>query len=98
RPRFTTVEWVAEHTMCYQVNVNGTCVTRRQDNNMINGTKLLNMTKISRGKRDGILKVEKDRMVIKAGIIDFRGVWITFKRAKQLASQYGLIDTLYPLL
>ncbi|KAI9006550.1 transcription regulator HTH, apses-type DNA-binding domain-containing protein [Phycomyces nitens] len=97
RPRFTTVEWVDECTLCYQVNVNGTCVTRRQDNDMINGTKLLNMANISRGKRDGILKFEKDRMVIRGGIIDFRGVWITFDRAKQLASQYSLTDTLYPL-
>jgi hypothetical protein len=45
------------------------------DNDMINGTKLLNVTGISRGKRDGILKNEKARVVVKVGSMHFKGVW-----------------------
>ena len=45
------------------------------DNEMINGTKLLNVVGMSRGKRDGILKNEKDRVVIKVGAMHLKGVW-----------------------
>lgn len=45
------------------------------DNNMINGTKLLNVAQMSRGKRDGILKNEADRSVIKVGSMHLKGVW-----------------------
>lgn len=42
---------------------------------MINGTKLLNVTGMSRGKRDGILKNEKVRVVVKVGPMHLKGVW-----------------------
>lgn len=49
-----------------------------QDNNMINGTKLLNVAGMSRGKRDGILKSEKARAVVKVGAMHLKGVWYSF--------------------
>lgn len=99
RPRITTSLWDDEGTVCYQVDVRGICVARRQgnnnsnnnnnriytltslslshfsDNDMINGTKLLNVTGMSRGKRDGILKNEKGRVVVKVGAMHLKGVW-----------------------
>lgn len=45
------------------------------DNDMVNGTKLLNVAGISRGKRDGILKNEKGRVVVKVGAMHLKGVW-----------------------
>jgi hypothetical protein len=42
---------------------------------MINGTKLLNVCQMSRGKRDGILKNEKERVVVKVGAMHLKGVW-----------------------
>lgn len=45
------------------------------DNDMINGTKLLNVAQMSRGKRDGILKNEPSRAVIKVGSMHLKGVW-----------------------
>ena len=48
------------------------------DNNMINGTKLLNVAGMSRGKRDGILKSEKARAVVKVGAMHLKGVWYPF--------------------
>jgi protein SOK2 len=42
---------------------------------MINGTKLLNVVGMSRGKRDGILKNEKGRVVVKVGSMHLKGVW-----------------------
>ncbi|KAI9281038.1 transcription regulator HTH, apses-type DNA-binding domain-containing protein [Sporodiniella umbellata] len=97
RPRLTTTLWKDEGTVCYQMDIRGICVARRQDNDMINGTKLLNVTGMSRGKRDGILKNEKGRVVIKAGAMHLKGVWITFDRAKALATQFNVDDVLYPL-
>jgi hypothetical protein len=47
------------------------------DNDMINGTKLLNVAGMSRGKRDGILKSEKQRSVVKVGAMHLKGVWYT---------------------
>ncbi|KAL0084954.1 transcription regulator HTH, apses-type DNA-binding domain-containing protein [Phycomyces blakesleeanus] len=95
--KLTTTLWEDESTLCYQVDANGLCVARRQDNDMINGTKLLNVAGMSRGKRDGILKNEKGRVVVKVGAMHLKGVWITFARAKALASQFKIYDLLYPL-
>jgi hypothetical protein len=64
---------------------------------MINGTKLLNVVGMSRGKRDGILKNEKGRVVVKVGAMHLKGVWITFTRAKDLATKFKIVDILYPL-
>ncbi|ORX43182.1 hypothetical protein DM01DRAFT_1313125 [Hesseltinella vesiculosa] len=97
RPKITTSLWEDEGTVCYQVDANGICVARRQDNDMINGTKLLNVTGMSRGKRDGILKNEKGRVVVKVGAMHLKGVWVTFSRAKALAIQHNIEAVLHPL-
>lgn len=47
----------------------------RSDNHMINGTKLLNVAGMTRGRRDGILKSEKSRAVVKIGPMHLKGVW-----------------------
>ncbi|KAJ2814273.1 hypothetical protein GGI24_006444, partial [Coemansia furcata] len=59
---------------------------------MINGTKLLNVVGMSRGKRDGILKNEKGRRVVKVGPMHLKGVWIPFDRARFLAEQFKVVD------
>lgn len=45
------------------------------DNHMINGTKLLNVAGMTRGRRDGILKAEKQKNVVKIGPMHLKGVW-----------------------
>lgn len=47
----------------------------RKDNHFINGTKLLNVAGMTRGRRDGILKSEKTRHVVKIGPMHLKGVW-----------------------
>lgn len=64
---------------------------------MINGTKLLNVTGVSRGRRDGILKSEKLRHVIKIGPVHLKGVWIPFERALDFANKERITELLYPL-
>lgn len=95
--KLTTFLWYNENTICYQLYVNGIYVSRRHDNNMINGTKLLNLVGMSRGKRDGILKNEKEKIVIKIAKIHLKGVWITFSSAKSLAIKHGIEQILYPI-
>ncbi|KAG7802239.1 hypothetical protein KL944_002616 [Ogataea haglerorum] len=97
RPKITTTMWEDEKTLCYQVAANGVAVVRRADNDMINGTKLLNVAKMTRGRRDGILKAEKTRQVVKIGSMHLKGVWIPFERALAMAQREGIVDLLYPL-
>jgi len=75
KPRVTATLWEDEGTLCFQVEVRGVCVARREDNNMINGTKLLNVAGMTRGRRDGILKSEKISHVVKIGPMRLKGVW-----------------------
>lgn len=50
---------------------------------MINGTKLLNVAGMTRGRRDGILKSEKNRHVVKIGPMHLKGVWyVTFDKTE----------------
>src|ERR1700712_5562358 len=75
KPRVTATLWEDEGSLCFQVEANGVCVARREDNHMINGTKLLNVAGMTRGRRDGILKSEKTRHVAKIGPMHLKGVW-----------------------
>lgn len=97
KPKITTTLWEDEGTLCFQVEARGICVARREDNNMINGTKLLNVAGMTRGRRDGILKGEKNRHVVKAGAMHLKGVWIPYERALDFANREKIIDMLYPL-
>ena len=50
-------------------------LTDATDNHMVNGTKLLNVAGMTRGRRDGILKAEKQKHVVKIGPMHLKGVW-----------------------
>lgn len=97
KPRIATKFWEDENTVCYQVRARGVLVSRREDTNFINGTKLLNVIGMTRGKRDGILKTEKVRKVVKVGLMNLKGVWIPFERALEIARNEGIDSLLYPL-
>lgn len=98
RYRLTTSPWDDQGTFCYQVDVKGQCVARRGDSDAINGTKLLNVVGLTRGKRDGILKNQKGRVVQRVGHSHLKGVWIPFSNAQELAEKYNIADLLFPLL
>lgn len=98
RAKIEIKQWEEEKSLYFQIECKGLYVGRVQETNMVNGTKLLNVTGISRGKRDGILKNEKTRKVIKHGTMHLKGVWISYERAVILAEQYGIANLIYPLL
>ena len=56
-------------------HLRGLYLTKLLDNHFINGTKLLNVAGMTRGRRDGILKSEKTRHVVKIGPMHLKGVW-----------------------
>ncbi|CUS07297.1 unnamed protein product [Tuber aestivum] len=97
KPRVTATLWEDEGSLCFQVEAKGVCVARREDNHMINGTKLLNVAGMTRGRRDGILKSEKVRHVVKIGPMHLKGVWIPFDRALDFANKEKITELLYPL-
>ncbi|KAF7537478.1 hypothetical protein G7054_g3650 [Neopestalotiopsis clavispora] len=97
KPWVTATLWEDEGSLCFQVESRGICVARREDNHMINGTKLLNVAGMTRGRRDGILKSEKVRHVVKSGPLHLRGVWIPFERALDFANKENITEMLYPL-
>jgi protein SOK2 len=75
KPLVTASLWEDEATVCFQVEAKGVCVARREDNHMINGTKLLNVAGMTRGCRDGILKSEKAGNVVRIGPMHLKGMW-----------------------
>ncbi|UPX10406.1 uncharacterized protein EKO05_0001067 [Ascochyta rabiei] len=97
KPRVTATLWEDEGSLCFQVEAKGVCVARREDNHFINGTKLLNVAGMTRGRRDGILKSEKTRHVVKIGPMHLKGVWIPFERALEFANKEKITEQLYPL-
>ncbi|KAL0254899.1 hypothetical protein SLS55_009423 [Diplodia seriata] len=97
KPRVTATLWEDEGSLCFQVEAKGVCVARREDNHFINGTKLLNVAGMTRGRRDGILKSEKTRHVVKIGPMHLKGVWIPFERALDFANKEKITEQLYPL-
>ncbi|KAF2001323.1 hypothetical protein P154DRAFT_575048 [Amniculicola lignicola CBS 123094] len=97
KPRVTATLWEDEGSLCFQVEAKSVCVARREDNHMINGTKLLNVAGMTRGRRDGILKSEKTRHVVKIGPMHLKGVWIPFDRALEFANKEKITEQLYPL-
>jgi hypothetical protein len=52
---------------------------------------------MTRGRRDGILKSERIRHVVKSGPMQLKGVWIPFERALDFANKERITDLLYPL-
>lgn len=80
--------WLDDMVCVWWWNIMYVCSFSLLDNDMINGTKLLNVAGMSRGKRDGILKNEKGRVVVKVGAMHLKGVWWVTKQALG----YGYID------
>lgn len=97
KPRVTATLWKDEGSLCFQVEARGICVARREDNHMINGTGLLKVAGMMKDRRDGILKSEGFRHVVKMGPMHLRGVWIPFERALDLANKEQITEEMYPL-
>jgi hypothetical protein len=84
KPRVTTTLWEDEGSLCFQVEARGVCVARREDNHMINGTKLLNVAGLTGGRRGGILKSEKMRHVVKIGPLQTTRFYPSFTRTSSV--------------
>lgn len=96
----TTCHWEDESTDILQLNIGeGHILSRRIVDDFVNGTKLLNATKLlgrslTRGRRDGVLKSERRKLIIRKGCHDFRGVWyVAFYSNCSIMGSDGNADT-----
>ncbi|KAJ8655444.1 hypothetical protein O0I10_008938 [Lichtheimia ornata] len=96
-PTLAAFYWEDQSTLCYHLDVNGILVSRRHDNDMVNGTKLLNLTGISRTRRDTILRGIENGVVIRVGPLHLKGIWIPYHSALELANGYDIMDRVRPL-
>ncbi|KAF9738978.1 KilA-N domain-containing protein [Paraphaeosphaeria minitans] len=71
----TATFWEGEGTLVFHVQWEGVAMSRREDNHMILGTRLLNVAGRSRGTRDAILAVEKTKQIVETGPTLYLGVW-----------------------
>lgn len=67
--------WEDEGTLVSSVEWAGVAVPRREDNNMVSGTRLLNAAGRSRVTRDAVLAAGKTKHVVETGPTRFMGVW-----------------------
>lgn len=92
--------WEEEGTLLFHVTTgDGLKMIRREDNHMINGSKLLDAVPgMSHDKKNKILEDEKVKhAVLEAPSYDLLGTWIPFDRALDLANREGITELLYPI-
>ncbi|KAG4087467.1 hypothetical protein H8356DRAFT_1316077 [Neocallimastix lanati (nom. inval.)] len=89
-PKLILIPWEDKNTFVFQLKVGTRTLSRRIDNHTVNGTKLLNIGGLTRGRRDGILKNEKERNVIKHGPLNLKGVWIPLSRARLITEKHNI--------
>jgi len=89
-PKLILIPWEDKNTFVFQLKVGTLTLSRRIDNHTVNGTKLLNIGGLTRGRRDGILKNEKERNVIKHGPLNLKGVWIPLSRARLITEKHKI--------
>lgn len=90
--------WSTDGVFYYCMEINNISVCRRSIDSFVNGTKLLNAAKLTRGRRDGLLKKVADKFVVRNGIAPLRGVWIPLHVAQDFARMENIEDVSYPLL
>ncbi|RKP03218.1 hypothetical protein CXG81DRAFT_9775, partial [Caulochytrium protostelioides] len=90
--------WDQEKTRVFQIEVGETILSRRLDSHEVNGTKLLNIARLTRGRRDSILKNEPGRRVVKSGPMHLKGVWIGLARARVLADEFSVSEAVAQVL
>ncbi|ORX60874.1 DNA-binding domain of Mlu1-box binding protein MBP1 [Piromyces finnis] len=89
-PKLILIPWEDKQTYVFQLKIGSKTLSRRIDNHTVNGTKLLNIGGLTRGRRDGILKNEKERNVIKHGPLNLKGVWIPLSRARLITEKHKI--------
>jgi hypothetical protein len=94
--------WPEKNVLCLRVSIADTVdrgVTRRLDNNMINGSELLCAFKGATPMYpEALLNLELVKDIVRPQFLGyFHGVWIPLERALRDAHRFGIIELLYPL-
>lgn len=84
----------------YEMPVRGIPVMIRKDDGYVNATQILRSAGLPKPARTKVLEREVTRGVhekIQGGYAGSQGTWIPLDSARQLATQYGIIDECAPL-
>ncbi|KAE8192809.1 hypothetical protein A4X06_0g6169 [Tilletia controversa] len=75
----------------------GPPMTRRVDNDYVNATRLLQLTRLNPSQRARELAVQPT-IIIRGGLNNIQGTWVPLERAKELAKRYEIEQILEPIL
>lgn len=83
------------------MEVNNVAVMRRRHDSWLNATQILKVAGVDKGKRTKILEKEiqtGEHEKVQGGYGKYQGTWIQFERGVEVCRQYGVEDSLRPLL
>ena len=85
----------------YEMELHNVAVMRRRSDSWMNATQILKVAGIDKGRRTKI--IEKEILTgkyekVQGGYGRYQGTWIGYPRAREFCRQYGVEDSLRPLL
>lgn len=83
------------------MEIHGIAVMRRRSDSWLNATQILKVAGVDKGKRTKILEKEilsGPHEKIQGGYGKYQGTWIDYNRGREFCRQYGVEETLRPLL
>ncbi|CAN6620552.1 hypothetical protein TRVA0_008S00914 [Trichomonascus vanleenenianus] len=85
----------------FEMLVNGVAVMRRRQDSCLNATQILKVAGVEKSKRTKVLEREiltGEHEKVQGGYGKYQGTWIPYSRGIDLCRQYGVYETLLPLL
>ncbi|KAL1916793.1 uncharacterized protein VTP21DRAFT_5497 [Calcarisporiella thermophila] len=85
----------------YVMTARGVSVMRRKEDSFLNATQILKVAEFDKPQRTRILEREVHTGAhekVQGGYGKYQGTWVPLDRAVSLATQYGVLDILRPLL
>ncbi|OLL27024.1 Start control protein cdc10 [Neolecta irregularis DAH-3] len=85
----------------FEMLINDIAVMRRRHDSYLNATQILKVAGIDKGKRTKILEKEiltGEHEKVQGGYGKYQGTWVPFQRGVQFCADYGVQDSLRPLL
>ncbi|CAJ0823389.1 135_t:CDS:2, partial [Entrophospora sp. SA101] len=85
----------------YEFLVKDVAVMRRRPDSYLNATQILKVAGLDKGKRTKIIEREVltgEHEKVQGGYGKYQGTWIPFEKGKELATKYGALEILRPIL
>lgn len=91
---------VYSNVSVFEMEVNGIAVMRRRADSWLNATQILKVAGVDKGKRTKVLEKEitGEHEKVQGGYGKYQGTWVNYQRGREFARQYGVEQSLLPLL